>query len=362
MLAAIYVAILFVIGMALLSSSRSRTNIAFAWFSLSTLLFWGGFALLTILYQRGHVTTESPAWAVVAPMRVMIGVAAAAWLYLAVAMAAPENTRWRPRRLAGAITLGLGLGLLNYFSYYFGPWRHEIATSIQAGGFVVVSVLILAIVWRGRRQTVAGSVARRRANAYLLAFISHDITMAVFFGVSAGFFWLAPVQLAVAVETYLLVGGNLVLILVFLPMLVYSVLTGRALDLERKFHFSLSRTTIASIFVAVFVGVQTIVSEFAASSWGLAAAGLAAGGLFFALGPLQKLAERAADLAIPAGRDGTKMSSREREAFYREQIEIAYSDGSVGTKERQVLKSVRHRLGLSASRALEIEDLVAAGA
>jgi hypothetical protein len=84
---------------------------------------------------------------------------------------------------------------------------------------------------------------------------------------------------------------------------------------------------------------------------------LAAAALVFALSPLQRLAARVADKTVPRG---GPMGLADAEAFYREQVEIAYSGGVIGAKERQTLRSVRERLGLAADAALRIQEVVAA--
>lgn len=221
--------------------------------------------------------------------------------------------------------------------------------------FLILAVntyaLIVSIMYVS--STTAGTPERRRAIHYAVAFACHDL---IWIG-----FITANLFLAGLPEAARIIIGRIIPALfgvAFALTFGYATLSGSIIDFDRHLHRGIKRGTIVAIFIGVFVGVQTLVSETLTSTIGLAAGALSAALLAAAWAPLQSLSERFADAAAPAGRGGTQLSAQQRESFYTEQVEIAYSDGKLGAKERQLLRSVRERLGVSDARALAIEDTV----
>jgi hypothetical protein len=201
----------------------------------------------------------------------------------------------------------------------------------------------------------AGSTQRRRLKAFLSAFIIRALTYvggyAIFFQlqITGSDVW-AVAPLLQLLDAWLFPIG----ILAFILKLGHGIRAGLIVDLDRKLPWGISKATVAAIFIAVFAGVQTLVSEFLSNNISLGAGALSAAGLVFFLAPMQRFAERVADRAAQAESNRT-LSPTDQETFYREQVEIAYRDGVIGAKERQTLRSVQERLGLAADAALRIE-------
>lgn len=80
---------------------------------------------------------------------------------------------------------------------------------------------------------------------------------------------------------------------------------------------------------------------------GLAVGAVVAGLLVVASLPVQAAAER----ALVRSR-----SAHGAEGKYREQVELAWQDGHIGTKERAMLRALQRQLGLTADQAATIED------
>ncbi len=143
-------------------------------------------------------------------------------------------------------------------------------------------------------------------------------------------------------------------------ILGYAVVRHRAFDIDVKIRFTIRQSTLATIFAAVFVGVQFIVSEKLGDERGLLVGAVAAGALVFALGPLQRLAERVASMAMPEARPIKERSDNDREALYQALAEEAWGDGHLTAAEMKVLDKARERLGLSLEQAHAI-DVAARG-
>lgn len=77
--------------------------------------------------------------------------------------------------------------------------------------------------------------------------------------------------------------------------------------------------------------------------------------LLFALAPLQRAAERLSGAVLPDARPLAARSTEERAELYREQVRIAWEDGTLGLKERRMLDAARERLGLAAETAVGLE-------
>jgi hypothetical protein len=143
--------------------------------------------------------------------------------------------------------------------------------------------------------------------------------------------------------------------LVSAAVLAYGVLRGHLLGLDERARWTLSKTTMASMFIAAFFVASEAAQQFfgetlGSSYWGI----FAAGAPVFAFSPLQRLADRLAARAVPPGNarpDGAI-------GLYRRQVERAWADGRVGPKERSMLRALRNDLGLDATVAELVEEEV----
>jgi hypothetical protein len=142
-------------------------------------------------------------------------------------------------------------------------------------------------------------------------------------------------------------------------VLAYAILQHQLFDINVKLRFGIKHSTIAAIFIALFVGVQTFVSEFFTDEAGLIGGAIVTAALVFAITPLQRLGDRVAERAVPNARPLSQRTAAERTAFYRALAESAWADGSLTRSERRVLDAARSRLGLDAATAAHIEAKLA---
>lgn len=137
--------------------------------------------------------------------------------------------------------------------------------------------------------------------------------------------------------------------------LAYMIVRHRMFDLDVKLQWTISRGTMASIFIAVFFVVGVVAENFLTDRYGWAIGGIGAGLLLFAIAPLQNLGQRVAESAMPNTKPLADRSTREREAMFSTMLQEAWADGHLSRAERRVLEVAREKLGVSVERAHGIE-------
>lgn len=141
-----------------------------------------------------------------------------------------------------------------------------------------------------------------------------------------------------------------------LPVLVtYALLRHNLFDLDVKVRVAIKGSAIAAVFVAVFFTVSEVAQTFLSSELGPYVGIVATGILVLAMHPLQNLAERLAQRALPHARPVGELSASEKLELYREQLCLAWQDGAIRPKERLMLETLRERLGLPFEVASRLE-------
>ncbi len=136
-------------------------------------------------------------------------------------------------------------------------------------------------------------------------------------------------------------------------LLAYAILRHELLDLDVKVRWTVSKTTVAGVFVVVFFivseGAALVFSDLAGNEWlGI----VAAGALLFVLAPLQRLGDGIAARAVPAS---------DVEETYRVAVAKFLADDQITREEEGHLARLAARLGIDAERAFEIQEKVQAG-
>lgn len=142
--------------------------------------------------------------------------------------------------------------------------------------------------------------------------------------------------------------------IVGVSLVFYAIARHQLFDINLRVKWALRQSTVAAVFVAVFLvatdGAQIVFGK--QNPWiGVAAAVL----LALALAPLQRFAERVAEKAMPGTKPIAEMNAPEREALFREQVELVWMEGTLTAKDRMVLKNLGERLGLTIYDAERIE-------
>ena len=148
------------------------------------------------------------------------------------------------------------------------------------------------------------------------------------------------------------------LMLATVAPLAYAILRYQLLGIDVKLRWTLSRSTVAAVFVAVFF----LASEGAQILFGRdnQLVGLvAAGGLVFALAPLQRAADRLAERAVPvaaAPAPGAELGRRE--GTYRDTARYLLRAERFSHEEELHLARLATDLGLTPERATQLRHQV----
>ncbi|HVL88082.1 MAG TPA: hypothetical protein VM681_08800 [Candidatus Thermoplasmatota archaeon] len=151
------------------------------------------------------------------------------------------------------------------------------------------------------------------------------------------------------------VGALGVVRILAVAVLAYAILKHQLLGIDVKVRWTISKSTVAAIFITVFFltseAAQVVFATEDNEYFGIAAAGL----LVFALAPLMQFAERVANAAVPvAGSDALPRAAAEPEEMYRGAVRLALRDHLLTREEERALFRLARGLSLSPDRAHEI--------
>jgi hypothetical protein len=146
-------------------------------------------------------------------------------------------------------------------------------------------------------------------------------------------------------------------------LVAWGILRYQVLDIDVKLRWGLERSTVASIFVAVFflvsAGAQELFGAASSNDWiGI----IAAATLVFFLAPMQRLAERLGQRALPDARPVASLLDDEIRDLYEQRLRAAWGDGTLTRDERVLLDHLRERLGIDVEEAAALERRVLAAA
>lgn len=234
----------------------------------------------------------------------------------------------------------------------FGHWA-ILETPLYRYGLQGVSSLIfvygLAIAIDLRRRATT-PLMKRQASAYALAFVVRDtFFLAVAIGGALGLSFATPL------------GGFLALIglpvgeVVLAVFLAYGILSTQLFGIDLRLKWTIRRGSVAAAFVAVFFIASEGAQQVFSRQYGPLIGVLAAGGLAFALSPLQRAADKIANVAMPDVHDTPEYRATRGREIYRNAVVSALQDGIVTDAERDVLASLASDLGLTPRDVLELE-------
>jgi hypothetical protein len=225
------------------------------------------------------------------------------------------------------------------------------AVMLAAGGVAFFALIVALWAWR---RTPYGSAARRRARLFVVAFGIRDANYLLFslllprWGLDAFKQEATPL-----VGLFFLLG-----LFTSLCVIAYAVLKHQLFDIDLRIKWGLSRGAVLASFVAVFFIVAQVAQAFLTTAFGWALGGLAAGVLLLGLSPMQRLAARLADTAMPGVRDTETYRGERKAAVYEAALEELLADGALTAKERRTLLRLQRELQLDAAMAVRVEERV----
>ncbi|MBI4394011.1 MAG: hypothetical protein HY556_09490 [Euryarchaeota archaeon] len=286
----------------------------------------------------------------------------------------PLSAPFRTRRGSAVVVLGIGAAwaaaLLWPAAFVPGVQRVSYATWDGVSGPYqpVLTNMILAAYTYGFvvsldawRRASAGTLQKTQMGLFLLAFGVRDFFGAYAFGYrlvnSALGTQLPSLNQLVGVPNYVQFPAY---ILLFLLLVSYAMLKVQLFDVDLRVKWTIRQSTVAAAFVAVFFVVSQLAQTVLQSSLGPIAGVLAAGALVFVLAPLNRLAQRVSDAAMPNVKETEGYKTVRKREVYRAAFLEAAADGELTEKDRNVLATLADQLGLSNMDAREVEKEAAA--
>lgn len=229
-------------------------------------------------------------------------------------------------------------------------------TSAPPSPFITVPVLVVSIwgllvaIQMWQRSTPL-TLERRQATAFLVAFGIRDLSLAIFGGFAIAALFGPVSSTAASVLPPLPSVANLVSAL----LLTYGILSTQLLDIDLKIKWGIRRGTLLTIFVAAFLATTEIVSEVVTNEQGIWVGLAVTMMLVLALGPLQRVADKVADRAMPGVHDTPEYRSLRRTEIYEAAVRSALVDGVVTDREQDVLATLADKLALTSVEVLAVE-------
>lgn len=259
-----------------------------------------------------------------------------------------------PKVRAALVGGAVGLVLLAYST--------PLALGVVTLYLVMASLFALALVasidaWR--RASVG--IERTRAGTLALAFGLRDICWGASYAFAIPLVlsgtgadpsaWPDAFYVVYTLGTFLAVPG-----------IAYGILRTQLFDIDLRVQWTIKQSTLAGVFVAtlylVTEGAERLLSSELGTVGGLFVAAL----LVFFLAPLQRLADRVAQAAMPHTRDTPEYIAFRKLQVYEAALVDAARDGGITEKERSLLNRLRESLEITPADAAALErDLARTG-
>lgn len=208
------------------------------------------------------------------------------------------------------------------------------------------------------RQRVIGA-ARRKANAYFLAFGALDVGLIV-----GSTCYLVedmtgtgdPRALAYALGDAFVHTG----MLWFVVFLAAGIIRSQVLDFDVKVREGMGRAAVLAAMLGAFFVASELVQDLISARMGTLAGLACAAAMGFFAKPLKRFGQRLAALSVGDAPPLGARSADVHERLFMEQLELMLEDGPLTPKEVKLLEHIRGRLGLSQLRAQQLAKSIGA--
>lgn len=214
-------------------------------------------------------------------------------------------------------------------------------------GLVPVAYVVILLVVRARRES-----GLRRAAAKYAAMLSLSPLSVIGLALAAAFL---PIQDARLAMRFIMTIWLVVLVI----LVGYAILRHQLFGIELGVKWTVRRGTVPALLAATFFIVGQLIENFAFSVVGGAQSWLLAAG-FVALmtigyQPLQRVAHRFAEAAMPKVENNPSYTAYRRLQMYESALAAAWEDGVLTRVERIRLDSLRQKLGIPLTDASALE-------
>ncbi len=327
------VAMLVVDGLAVISSHQN-------WAYVDRLLGWSGIPWADI-----HQASD---WALIA-------------VYLPFLGMTLDSPLVAPLKVKSVRIFVLVVGLAMALSMFFLP---DSARESFRVPFYIVICVVLAWGFAAAVHSwyIATNVAKReRARAFTLAFGVRDIMWTFSFALLAAHFYgyIGSGQHPPpdgSIWRFIVPFAYEAAVVIYVPLVAYGVLRVQLFDIDLRLKRTLRRSTIAAAFVAAFFVVSEFAGLYLSDHLGTALGILATGALIFFMDPIQRVAERFSDAAMPNTRKTPEYENYRKLQVYESAVQAALEDGRISKRQRRVLDSMIRSMGIDGQVAAKLES------
>lgn len=246
-----------------------------------------------------------------------------------------------PRERSQLVLMSAGLATFVWLHDGSNLLNPPVWSLVYSVALVPLGASLVLWLWTGARTGSAGSIR-------LVLFSLATMLLGMLSVVGAGD-W----------RTAASAGGFGVSRMVAVLILAYAIVRHQLLGIDVKIRWTISRSALASVFIAVFFVASEAAQEFFGDALGSQYVGIIAAGLLvFALAPLSRLADRLAEKAIPVDGADAQGAGSSAVAGYAAAVRAAMRDGALTRREEMHLADVAENLGIGHRQALEIRGQV----
>lgn len=301
----------------------------------------------------------------VAPFALLLGIVGT----LGVPLARPFATR------AGvAISYGLAVGIL-VWAFVFPGWM--IAMTLTPSGWTagyapgVAGKVNLAISLAALYAALVGLQALRRAprrsleRTRAIALLAGLALLTLVSAINGAAMWIMATFDPAFHDAYMDSPSMDVFPIAYtlsalagIIVLAVGMLRVQLLDVDLRVKWTIERGTLVAIAVATIVLVAELAQIWVSSTLGVIAGIVVAVGLIFLKRPLERAAQRVADVAMPNVQDTPEWREDRKGELYQTAVRLALADGTVNEEEERQLAQLAAQLGLDELRARGLRHAV----
>jgi len=283
-------------------------------------------------------------------------------------LASVLRTRWTVPCGKASIRIALAVLALALFAFVFSFFTNWIALGFSRGSlannenyFNRVWVLYLAMcllvfyafaVSLHAWWTATTAIEQRRARAFAIGFGIRDVCWAVSFGSLSYLNWISPGPQPGPAPNLIYAIGTLIEV----PLIAYGILSTQLFDIDLKVKWTIRQSTLAAMVIAIIYFATEAADRLLSHQLGPWPGLVAAALIVYFLAPLQRLAERFANRAMPETVNSPEYRAFRKLQVYEAALAEALRGEDISAKERAILASLRESLGVSADDARSIEN------
>lgn len=265
------------------------------------------------------------------------------------------RTTWtRPfgtvRARVGLAIFGIALWLFTAFGG--APEGFMLRRSVLYLFMCLTFLLALAVSLQAWRSATTDS-QRRRARAFAIGFGIRDVCWCGFYGALSYFAW-STLPVAGSQPNWMLVYPLGTLLEV--PLIAYGILSTHLFDIDLRVKGTIRQSTLAAIVIATVYFTSETADRLLSNQLGPWPGLIAAALVVYFLAPLQRIAERVANRAMPETVSTPEYLAYRKMQVYEAALTEALGGDGISEKERAILTRLRDSLGVSADDARAMED------